>query len=103
MQSITNNRLIDIPENIAKLTNLEWLDLSNNPIREISNSITQIPNRQWLYLSNNRIREIPGCIIQLTRGVPLLPQLPLTTILIQPTLTMHPVCKFFSIPILLLR
>jgi internalin A len=61
-----NNQITEIPEAIAKLTNLTRLALYNNQITEIPEAIAKLTNLTGLYLSNNQITEIPEAIAKLT-------------------------------------
>nr|MBW4451109.1 leucine-rich repeat protein [Spirirestis rafaelensis WJT71-NPBG6] len=60
------NQITEIPEAIAKLTNLTQLDLYNNKITEIPEAIANLTNLTQLVLYNNQITEIPEAIANLT-------------------------------------
>ncbi|MTJ48303.1 COR domain-containing protein [Dolichospermum sp. UHCC 0259] len=60
------NRITEIPEAIAKLTNLTQLHLGFNQITEIPEAIAKLTNLTQLYLFNNQITEIPEAIAKLT-------------------------------------
>ncbi|WP_375471342.1 COR domain-containing protein, partial [uncultured Nostoc sp.] len=61
-----NNQITEIPEALAKLTNLTQLYLSINQITEISEALAKLTNLAHLHLSNNQITEIPEALAQLT-------------------------------------
>ncbi|WP_242055776.1 leucine-rich repeat protein [Scytonema hofmannii] len=63
---LSNNEITEIPEAIAQLTNLTQLVLSINQITEIPEAIAQLTNLTQLHLSGNKITEIPEAIAQLT-------------------------------------
>ncbi|MBS3028828.1 MAG: leucine-rich repeat domain-containing protein [Dolichospermum sp. DET50] len=63
---LRDNQITEIPEEIAKLTNLTQLDLSNNKITEIPEAIAKLTNLTQLYLRDNKITEIPEAIAKLT-------------------------------------
>ncbi|MDZ7955185.1 leucine-rich repeat domain-containing protein, partial [Nostoc sp. DedQUE09] len=70
-----------IPEAIAKLTNLTVLSLSNNQITQIPEAIANLTNLTSLYLYNNKITQIPEVIANLTNLTSLLLSLnPITQI-----------------------
>jgi internalin A len=50
--------MVKIPNAIAQLQNLKWLDLSRNQIVKIPNAIAQLQNLKWLDLSHNLIIRI---------------------------------------------
>lgn len=56
-----------IPDNIAKLKNLETLNLNSNAIREISPQIGTLSQLKTLMLASNRITHLPEEITQLTQ------------------------------------
>ncbi|MEH2307470.1 leucine-rich repeat domain-containing protein, partial [Nostoc sp.] len=60
------NQITQIPEAIAKLTNLTQLDLSFNPITQIPEAITNLTNLTELNLCSNKITQIPEAIAKLT-------------------------------------
>jgi internalin A len=64
--NLSNKIITKIPEEIGKLTYLQYLDLSNNQITEISEEIGKLTSLQYLYLSNNQITEISEVIGKLT-------------------------------------
>ncbi|MEI6443471.1 MAG: COR domain-containing protein, partial [Nostocales cyanobacterium ELA583] len=61
-----NNQITEIPEAIAKLTNLTQLDLGSNRIIQIPEAIAKLTNLTWFDLRNNEITEIPEAITKLT-------------------------------------
>ncbi|BAY21081.1 small GTP-binding protein domain-containing protein [Calothrix sp. NIES-2100] len=63
---LSGQKLTEIPEAIAKLTNLTQLYLSYNPITEIPEAIAKLTNLTQLILSYNQITEIPEAIAKLT-------------------------------------
>jgi len=62
--SLRNNQIVEIPDAITQLHQLVVLDLRNNKIREISEVIFQFSQLRQIWLSNNRIVEIPDAIAQ---------------------------------------
>ncbi|WP_374939414.1 COR domain-containing protein [Tolypothrix sp. FACHB-123] len=60
------NEITEIPEALAQLTNLTQLDLSDNQITEILEALAQLTNLRVLDLSDNQITEIPEALAQLT-------------------------------------
>ena len=65
--NLSDNQIIEIPEAIADLTQLQRLDLNDNQIREIPKAIANLTQLQQLNLSHNKIREIPKAIANLTQ------------------------------------
>ncbi|MEH2213452.1 COR domain-containing protein, partial [Nostoc sp.] len=61
-----NNKITQIPEAIAKLTNLTQLHLHNNKITQIPEAIANLTNLTQLHLHNNEITQIPEAIANLT-------------------------------------
>ncbi|MEH2090084.1 COR domain-containing protein, partial [Nostoc sp.] len=64
--SLHNNQITEIPEALAKLTNLTQLYLSDNEITEIPEAIANLTNLTELSLHNNEITEIPEALAKLT-------------------------------------
>jgi internalin A len=56
---LSGKNLTEIPEAIAKLTNLTQLYLYNNQITQIPEAIAKLTNLTQLDLSGNQITEIP--------------------------------------------
>ena len=65
--NLKNNQLIELPEALASLTQLEWLYLRNNCLRELPDAIASLTQLQTLDLSNNQLRELPDAIASLTQ------------------------------------
>ena len=63
---LSNTRLSAIPNSITRLTNLQSLDLSSNNLKAIPDSIARLANLESLDLSNNSLSEIPDSITRLT-------------------------------------
>ncbi|MEH2372732.1 COR domain-containing protein, partial [Nostoc sp.] len=61
-----SNQITQIPEAIAKLTNLTQLILYSNQITQIPEAIAKLTNLTQLHLSNNQITQIPEAIAKLT-------------------------------------
>jgi len=59
--------LIEIPDNIFKLTSLTTLDLQMNNIQKIPASIQNLSQLENLYISYNNIDELPNEIYNLTK------------------------------------
>ncbi|WP_143288150.1 leucine-rich repeat domain-containing protein, partial [Calothrix rhizosoleniae] len=59
---LSGQELTEIPEALAKLTNLTQLYLSYNQIREIPEALAKLTNLTQLVLSYNQIREIPEAL-----------------------------------------
>jgi internalin A len=57
----------EIPDSIAKLTNLTVLDLRGNQITHIPDSILKLTNLKELNLSDNKISNIPNSIVRLAK------------------------------------
>jgi Leucine-rich repeat (LRR) protein len=56
---LSKNKLKDFPEDIRKLTNLQYLDLSKNKITSIPSWIGELKDLQFLILSKNKIDSLP--------------------------------------------
>ena len=59
--------LTELPPEIAKLTNLEYLDLAGNQLTELPSQITKLTNLTSLDLRGNQLTELPPEITKLTR------------------------------------
>lgn len=57
--------LTEIPTNVFRMTNLEYLNISNNSITEIPKKIKKLVNLKTLYIKNNLITCIHENIIDL--------------------------------------
>ncbi|MGB3949190.1 MAG: leucine-rich repeat domain-containing protein [Bacteroidia bacterium] len=55
---LKKKKLKQIPQEVFKFTNLQYLDLSKNKIRELPDSIAQLINLQHLILSKNELQEL---------------------------------------------
>ena len=53
MLDLDNNKLIDLPEEISKLTNLRILSLSNNRLSNLPKTINKMVNLRELFLDGN--------------------------------------------------
>lgn len=56
---LSKNKLSKFPDEIRKLTNLQYLDLSKNKITEIPPWIGELKDLQFLILSKNKIDSLP--------------------------------------------
>jgi Leucine-rich repeat (LRR) protein len=50
---INGNRLIQVPKDLPKLTNLENLDISDNQLSQPPVGLSQLPNLKLLVIMNN--------------------------------------------------
>ncbi|MBE9063084.1 leucine-rich repeat domain-containing protein [cf. Phormidesmis sp. LEGE 11477] len=58
--------LTELPPEVGKLSDLEWLILSDNRLKSLPESITQLTNLQCLDLSGNLLSDLPESIGYLT-------------------------------------
>ncbi len=65
--NLSRNQIREIPEAIANLTQLQQLDLSSNQLTALPEAIANLTQLQELYLSDNQITEIPEAIANLTQ------------------------------------
>ncbi len=63
---LSNNKLSGIPENIGKLTSLQYLNLDNNLLTSLPDSLNQLRTLQTLSASSNKISRLPENMNQLT-------------------------------------
>jgi Leucine-rich repeat (LRR) protein len=56
---LKKNKLVSIPEEIFKMTELEYLDLSKNKIDSIPKEIGELKNLRVLIISKNKVKKIP--------------------------------------------
>jgi Leucine-rich repeat (LRR) protein len=56
---LSKQKLKNFPEDIRKLTNLQYLDLSRNKINKIPDWIAELKNLQFLILYKNKIDSLP--------------------------------------------
>lgn len=54
---LSDQKISKLPENIAKLTDLQTLDLSNNNIKEVPKSLTKLKMLSFLILTGNPIKQ----------------------------------------------
>ncbi|GAF88855.1 unnamed protein product, partial [marine sediment metagenome] len=54
-----NFSLLNLPESVWKLKELEVLGLGGNKFSNISERITELPNLKYLFLENNKFTKIP--------------------------------------------
>ncbi|MBF2088179.1 MAG: leucine-rich repeat domain-containing protein, partial [Synechococcales cyanobacterium K32_A2020_035] len=59
---LSHNQMTELPEAIASLTQLERLDLSRNRLTELSEAIASLTQLQSLDLYDNRLTELPEAI-----------------------------------------
>ena len=62
---VTNNQLTQLPDNMACLSQLEFLDISSNQLTSFS--IGHLPKLAWLDASHNKLTEFPPHISNLPR------------------------------------
>ncbi len=60
-----DNQLQNLPESIARFSNLKNLDVSENQFAEFPSVILELKNLQTLYIYSNQIAEVPNEITQL--------------------------------------
>ncbi len=56
---LSKKKLDAFPDEIRKMTNLQYLDLSKNKIKEVPAWIGEMPNLQYLILSKTKIDTLP--------------------------------------------
>jgi len=54
---LVDNQLTEIPPEIGKLTNLNWLALSNNQLTKLPSEIENLTKLEGLYLGNNQFTD----------------------------------------------
>lgn len=59
---IPSNQLKHIPDAVASLTALDYLDAGNNYIETMTENIGNLVNLKFLYLNKNRLKKIPASI-----------------------------------------
>ncbi|KAM3175999.1 hypothetical protein ACTXT7_007392 [Hymenolepis weldensis] len=59
--SVSNNKLLSLPDNLTCCTKLKSVDVSGNNIKELSNEIpwSNLSNIQHFYLNGNQLKEVP--------------------------------------------
>lgn len=59
--SVSNNKLLSLPDNLTCCTKLKSVDVSGNNITELSNEIpwSNLSNIQHFYLNGNQLKEVP--------------------------------------------
>lgn len=62
----SENQLIELPDVIANLTQLQELNLSENQLTELSDAIANLTQLKFLILSGNQLTELPESITTLT-------------------------------------
>ena len=62
-----NNKLLQFPDEVCKLTQLEVLDLTNNRINKLPESIGNLTNLQQLVLSDNCLSYLPVALSRLNK------------------------------------
>ncbi|KAJ2852676.1 cysteinyl-tRNA synthetase [Coemansia brasiliensis] len=68
---LRNNRLVDLPESLARIRSLRVLNVSNNNLATFPQVVTRIQSLEELDISLNRIPRIPDAISALTNLVKL--------------------------------
>lgn len=63
--SLPGNRLVDVPESVGSLVNLQALIVNDNAIERIPASIAMLSSLKSLYLHKNRLKHLPRDIITL--------------------------------------
>jgi hypothetical protein len=61
-----NEKLVELPESISKLTQLQMLNLSRNKLTELPEALRQLTKLQSLDISNNQLTELPEWIGRFT-------------------------------------
>jgi Leucine-rich repeat (LRR) protein/GTPase SAR1 family protein len=64
---LRNNQLTALPDSLAQLTQLQLLDLQNNQLTALPDSLAQLTQLQLLDLSNNQLTALPDSLAQLTQ------------------------------------
>ena len=64
---LSENQLTELPESLFQLTQLQTLDLSENQLTELPESLGQLTQLQTLDLSENQLTELPESLGQLTQ------------------------------------
>ena len=63
---LRENQITNLPESIAKLSNLTWLDLSKNQITNLPESMAKLSNLTGLDLRGNQITNLPESMAKLS-------------------------------------
>lgn len=63
----SKNNDVVIPDEIAKMKNLEYLKLENYGLKNLPNEFDQLTNLKTLYLTGNKFDSIPECIFKLLK------------------------------------
>jgi Leucine-rich repeat (LRR) protein len=65
--SLAYSQLLNLPEELYKLTWLQKLALNYHRIASLSESIDKLQNLQYLYLDHNRLSNLPNAVSNLVR------------------------------------
>ena len=61
------NQLIDLPESLTRLTQLTTLNLYNNQLSELPESLGRLIQLTYLRLDKNQLSELPKCLTRLSQ------------------------------------
>ncbi len=63
------NRLVELPNQIARLTQLRELDLEGNRLRNVPAALANLLKLEELKLANNELSDLPAAIIERIRSL----------------------------------
>jgi len=64
---LSDNKIVEIPQNIGAFANLKLLNLNVNSIEVIPEQLGQLTKLETLYLAQNRIKSIPASVQKLPK------------------------------------
>lgn len=65
--SLRKNAVVTVPDGVAALTTLCWLDLGQAGLTELNPAVGRLPALQMLYLNDNLLTTLPASLAGLTK------------------------------------